>query len=85
MVPRVRVEDGEVGEGADGLMPAESKVQQEMMGADLARLRAGKPTRTHMSETQLEEFAGTPRKGLPERKHTLKAAIASRSHVQARS
>ncbi len=49
-------------------MPAESKAQQRFMGADLARMRAGKKTKTGMSEKQLREFAGTKRKGLPERK-----------------
>jgi len=48
-------------------MPAKSKAQQMMMGADLRRARAGKKTRTGMSESQLEEFAGTKRKGLPKR------------------
>jgi hypothetical protein len=49
-------------------MPAKSKAQQKLMGADLARARAGKKTRTGMSEEQLEEFAETKRSGLPERK-----------------
>ena len=48
-------------------MPARSKAQQEMMGADLARARKGQKTRTGMSEKQLEDFASTKRKGLPER------------------
>lgn len=48
-------------------MPAKSKVQQEFMGADLRRAREGKKTRTGMSQSQLEDFAGTKRKGLPER------------------
>ena len=48
-------------------MPAASKKQQMMMGADLARARAGKKTRTGMSAAKLAEFAGTPRKGLPTR------------------
>jgi len=47
-------------------VPAKSKAQQEMMGADLARARAGKPTRTGMSVKQLEDFARTKRKGLPQ-------------------
>ncbi len=51
-------------------MPAVSQVQQAMMGADLARLRAGKRTRTGMSAAQLRDYAGTPRKGLPYRKGT---------------
>ena len=38
-----------------------------MMGADLARVRAGKKTRTGMSIKQLEEFASTKTKGLPKR------------------
>lgn len=46
-------------------MPAKSKAQQRMMGADLARARAGKKTKTGMSEGQLEDFASTKRKGLP--------------------
>lgn len=37
------------------------------MGADLARARAGEPTRTGMSISQLKDFASTPRKGLPMR------------------
>ncbi len=49
-------------------MPAKSKAQQRMMGADLARARAGKRTRTGMSVAQLEDYAATPTKGLPERK-----------------
>ena len=47
------------------MSPAKSKAQQRLMGADLARARAGKKTRTGMSEKRLEEFASTPRKGLP--------------------
>lgn len=35
------------------------------MGADLARLRAGKPTVTGMSEKQLRDFAKTKTAGLP--------------------
>jgi hypothetical protein len=46
-------------------MPAESQKQQEFMGAELARKRAGKKTKTKMSVKQLLEFASTPRKGLP--------------------
>ncbi len=45
-------------------MPAKSKVQQRFFGAELSRRRAGKKTRTEMSEGQLKEFAGTKRKGL---------------------
>ena len=48
-------------------MPAKSKAQQRFMGAELARKRAGKRTRTGMSQEQLEEFAHTKRRGLPAR------------------
>lgn len=55
-------------------MPAESQAQQEFMGAELSRKRKGLPTRTKMSEGQLEDFARTKRKGLPARKeHSRKA------------
>lgn len=47
-------------------MPSTSKAQQRLMGADLARARKGEKTRTGMSEGQLEDFAATPRRGLPE-------------------
>ena len=49
----------------DASMPAKSKKQQQLMGADLARKRAGKKTRTGMSLKQLEEFASISRKKLP--------------------
>lgn len=49
-------------------MPAVSKKQQEFMGAELARRREGKKTETGMSKSQLEDFAGTKKSGLPERK-----------------
>jgi len=49
-------------------MPAQSKAQQRFMGAELARARAGKSTKTGMSVPQLREYAATPRKGLPARK-----------------
>jgi hypothetical protein len=46
-------------------MPATSQKQQKFMGAELARKRAGKATTTGMTESQLKDFASTPRKGLP--------------------
>ena len=49
-------------------MPAVSKKQQRFFGAELARRRAGKKTKTKMTTAQLKEFAGTGRKGLPARK-----------------
>ena len=53
-------------------MPAKSKAQQRFMGAELARKRAGKKTKTKMTEVQLKEFASTKRKGLPARKKKRK-------------
>ena len=41
------------------IMPAVSRKQQKFMGAELARKRAGKKTKTKMTEAQLEEFAST--------------------------
>jgi len=41
-------------------MPAASEKQRRLMGADLARKRAGKKTKTGMSTKQLREFAAKP-------------------------
>lgn len=49
-------------------MPAVSKKQQRFMGAELRRKRAGKKTKTKMTEAQLKEFAETKRKKLPKKK-----------------
>ena len=49
-------------------MPAESPKQQRYMGADLARARAGKKTKTGMSSAQLEDFAKKPKGGYKKRK-----------------
>ena len=49
------------------MSPAVSKAQQRLMGAELARKRAGKKTKTKMTEAQLEEFASTKTKKLPKR------------------
>lgn len=56
-------------------MPAVSKKQQRFMGADLARARAGKRTKTGMTKRQLGEFASTPLKGLPARARTHKGNL----------
>jgi len=50
------------------MSPAKSKAQAGFFGAELSRKRAGKKTKTGMSEKKLKEYAGTPRKGLPARK-----------------
>lgn len=47
------------------MCPAVSRKQQQFFGAELARRRAGKKTKTKMSEKQLREFAGTKRSKLP--------------------
>lgn len=44
-------------------MPPKTAKQQRLMGADLARKRAGQKTKTGMSEAQLEEYATKPRGG----------------------
>lgn len=44
-------------------MPPKSARQQRFMGAELARKREGKATRTGMSTKQLEEFAAKPKGG----------------------
>lgn len=59
-------------------MPAKSKVQQKAAGAALAAKRgktkvenlkgASKSMYESMSESQLEDFAETPRKGLQKKK-----------------
>ena len=49
-------------------MPAKSKAQQRFFGAELARSRAGKKTRTGLSRRVLRKFAKTRRRGLPARK-----------------
>jgi hypothetical protein len=54
------------------MSPSVSRKQQRFMGAELARKRAGKKTKTGMTEKQLEEYASTKRKGLPARKHKHK-------------
>jgi hypothetical protein len=38
-------------------MPAKTRRQQKFFGADLARKRAGKKTRTGMTERKLKEHA----------------------------
>ena len=38
-------------------MPAKSEKQRKFMGAELARARAGKKTKTGMSQKQLKDFA----------------------------
>jgi hypothetical protein len=43
-------------------VPAKTEKQRKFMGAELARKRAGKKTKTGMSEKQLEEFASKPKR-----------------------
>jgi hypothetical protein len=51
-------------------MPAKSKSQQKFFGADLARARAGKKTRTGMSASKLSEMAKKPAGGYKKKKKT---------------
>lgn len=41
-------------------MPSKSESQRRFMGAELARKREGKATKTGMSEKQLRDFASKP-------------------------
>ncbi len=41
-------------------MPSRTGKQRRFMGADLARKRAGKKTKTGMSEKQLRDYAKKP-------------------------
>lgn len=43
-------------------MPSVSSKQRRFMGAELGRKRAGKKTKTGMSDAQLSEFASKPKK-----------------------
>ncbi len=54
------------------MTPAKSKSQQEFMAIELERKRAGKKTKTKMTEKQLRDFASTKRKGLPMRSKAKK-------------
>jgi len=49
-------------------MPARTKKQQRFMGAELARARAGKKTRTGMSVSHLRKWARKPKGGYRKRK-----------------
>jgi hypothetical protein len=49
-------------------MPAVSKKQQGFMGAELARKRKGKKTRTGMTVDQLRDYASTKTTNLPVKK-----------------
>jgi hypothetical protein len=48
-------------------VPAKSKAQQAFMAVQLDKKRRGKKTDVDMSAEQLEEFASTPTKKLPEK------------------
>ncbi len=43
-------------------MPAKTEKQRRFMGAELARKRAGKKTKTGMSEQKLEKYASKSKK-----------------------
>ena len=44
-------------------MPPKTEKQRRFMGAELARKRAGKKTKTGMTSTQLRHFARKPKGG----------------------
>jgi len=55
-------------ENREEIMPAKTERQRRFFGAELARKRAGKKTKTKMTEKQLEEFAATKKKKLKPKK-----------------
>ncbi len=59
-------------------MPATSERQRRMMGAELGRKRAGKKTRTGMSEKQLRDYASRPKKRSRKRRPQKPKARAKR-------
>lgn len=44
------------------MSPAKSEKQRKFMGAELSRKRAGKKTKTGMTEKQLEDYASKKKK-----------------------
>ena len=44
-------------------MPSSSEKQRRFFGAELARSREGKATKTHMSEDKIREFAKSVKPG----------------------
>lgn len=55
------------------VMPVESERQRRFLGAELGRKRAGKKTKTDMSETQLSEYLkGAKKQPLKAKKKTLR-------------
>ena len=50
------------------MSPSVSKKQQRFMGMELSKQRKTGKNDTGMSASQLEDYASTKRKGLPERK-----------------
>ena len=44
-------------------MPSKTRKQQKLMGADYARAKAGKKTRTGMSRSTLKKMASKPKGG----------------------
>jgi len=54
-------------------VPVKSERQRRMMGADLARARAGKKTKTKMTEAELSEYLeGSKKKHLRAKKKVLR-------------
>ena len=58
-------------------MPAKSEKQRRFMGAELSRKRAGKKTRTDMTEAQLEDFASKQDSDLVDEAKTVSGKLNS--------
>ena len=58
-------------------MPAKSEKQRRFMGAELSRKRAGKKTRTDMTESQLEDFASKQDSNLVDESKTVSGKLNS--------
>ena len=63
-------------------MPAKSEKQRKFMGAELARKREGKKTKTGMSEKKLEEYASKGKKRQLHASTTCQGKRAPRSHLR---
>ena len=62
-------------------MPAESEKQRKFMGAELARKRAGKKTKTKMTVKQLRDYSSKKKKKA-KRKTKRRAAQGSAGFVR---
>lgn len=61
-------------------MPSHTEKQRKFMGAELARKRAGKKTKTGMTEEQIEEFASSVRGSTPFTKEEMERGYRKLGH-----